>query len=92
MNPYDTDSPPSLWHRLRRPSTLLMLGAGLLAADPLRWLPEAWTGATLPGALRAAAAAVLAATLLWRMGRLRRGRRREVDVLVLPPRASRRGG
>lgn len=83
---------PTLWHRLRRPSTLLMLVAGLLAADPLRWLPEAWTGATLPDPLRAAAAAVLAATLLWRVGRRRHAQRREVEVLVLPPRASRRGG
>jgi exosortase/archaeosortase family protein len=37
---------PALWHRLRRPSTLVVLGAGLLAADPLRWLLATWTDAT----------------------------------------------
>lgn len=37
---------PALWHRLRRPSTLVILGAGLLAADPLRWLLATWTDAT----------------------------------------------
>ena len=37
---------PALWHRLRRPSTLVFLGAGLLAADPLRWLLATWTDAT----------------------------------------------
>jgi len=37
---------PALWQRLRRPSTLVFLGAGLLAADPLRWLVATWTDAT----------------------------------------------
>jgi hypothetical protein len=78
---------PTLWQRLRRPSTLVFIGAGLLAADPLRWLPATWMDATLPAGLRVAAALVLATTLLWR---LRRPRRRDVHVLVLPPRASRR--
>jgi len=73
----------------RRPSTLVILCAGLLAADPLRWLPAAWMDATLPGGVRLAGAAVLAATLLWRLaGRTRRARDREVHVLVLPPRSS----
>jgi hypothetical protein len=78
-------------HGLRRPSTLVMLCAGLLAADPLRLLPPAWVGATLPDGLRVAAAAVLLGALLWRLApRGRRGRSREVHVLVLPPNASRR--
>ena len=42
------DHAPALWQRLRRPSTLGFLGAGLLAADPLRWLASTWTDAT-PG-------------------------------------------
>jgi exosortase/archaeosortase family protein len=37
---------PTLAQRLRRPSTLVFLGAGLLAADPLRWLVATWTDAT----------------------------------------------
>jgi exosortase/archaeosortase family protein len=55
---------PALWHRLRRPSTLVFLGAGLLAADPLRWLIETWTDATYnPEGLWVALAA--AALALW---------------------------
>lgn len=37
---------PALRARLVRPSTLVILGAGLLAADPLRWLATTWTDAT----------------------------------------------
>lgn len=37
---------PTLRQRLWRPSTLVFLGAGLLAADPLRWLVATWTDAT----------------------------------------------
>lgn len=69
---------------LRRPSTVVFLGAGLLATDPLRWLLAPWTDATLPAWLRIAAVVVMAAVLLWRIpGRRRRGPGREVEVLVL---------
>ena len=81
---------PGRWQRLRRPSTLVMLGAGLLAADPLRFL-AAGMDATLPGFVRGAAALVLLVTLGWVVA-TRPRRRREVEVLVLPPRASRRPG
>ena len=80
------DPHPGRWHVLRRPSTLVMLCAGLLAADPLRLLPASWMDATLPAGARLSAALVLVVTLLWRMtGRRRHGR--EVRVLMLPPRA-----
>lgn len=70
-----------------------MLVAGLLAADPLRWLPPAWLDATLPPGLRVVALAVLLGVALWRIGRRnRRGRGREVEVLVLPSRISRGPG
>ena len=69
-----------LGHVFRRPSTWLLLGAGLLAADRLRWLPTAWTGATL-----FAAGTLLALSLALLLVRgTRRARRREVRVLVLP--------
>lgn len=49
---------------LRRPSTWVVLGAGLLAADPLRWLIGTWTDATYnPEGLAVAAVVVLLA--LW---------------------------
>lgn len=55
---------PALWQRLRRPSTLVILAAGLLAADPLRWLFTTWTDATYnPEGLWVALAA--AALALW---------------------------
>lgn len=55
---------PALWQRLRRPSTLVILGAGLLAADPLRWLLTTWTDATYnPEGLWVALA--VAALALW---------------------------
>lgn len=75
---------------LRRPSTYVFLGAGLLAADPLRWLLAAWTDATLPGPVRGAAALVALAALAWGLASRGRRHRREVELLVLPPRASRR--
>jgi exosortase/archaeosortase family protein len=54
---------PTLWQRLRRPSTLVFIGAGLLAADPLRWLVATWTDATYnrEGLYVALAVALLAA-------------------------------
>jgi exosortase/archaeosortase family protein len=54
---------PTLRQRLRRPSTLVFLGAGLLAADPLRWLVATWTDATYnpEGLYVALAVAALAA-------------------------------
>ena len=55
---------PTPWQRLRRPSTLVFLGAGLLAADPLRWLVATWTDATYnPEGLWVALA--VAALALW---------------------------
>jgi hypothetical protein len=77
---------PALWHRLRHPSTLVMLGAGLLAADRLRWLPPAWAGAT---SLVLALLVVLLGFALLR--RLRQARDREVQLLVLPPSLRRPG-
>ena len=68
---------PSEPHWLRRPSTVLSACAGLLAADPLRWLAGSWAAATLTGL-----AAVLA--VAWARQRLRDGRRYAVAVL-LPP-------
>lgn len=62
---------PALWHRLRRPSTLVFLGAGLLAADPLRWLLDTWTDATYnPEGLWVALA--VAALALWSLLSARR--------------------
>ena len=55
---------PAFWQALRRPSTLVILGAGLLAADPLRWLLSTWTDATYnPEGLWVALAVLLLA--LW---------------------------
>ena len=70
------------WQRLRRPSTLVLIGAGLLAADRLRWLPAAWTDATL----FAAAGLALALGMVWLLMLQRRRPRhhREVQVVVLP--------
>jgi len=65
----------------RRPSTcFFLLGAGLLAADRLRWLPTAWTGAIL---ITACGLLVLGLTLLF--GRdSRDAHRREVRIVILP--------
>ena len=72
------------WLRLRRPSTLALLGAGLLAADLLRRLAP-WTDATLAAALLVPAVALLA---LWRLRRTRRARA-PATVAVLPPASAR---
>ena len=74
---------------LWRPSTVVFLGAGLLAADPLRWLLAPWTDATLPAFVRIAAVIVMFVVVAFRVsGRRRRGPGREVEVLVLPPRCA----
>ena len=77
---------PTLWQRLRRPSTLVFLGAGLLAADPLRWLVATWTDATYnPEGLWVALA--VAALALWSFSSARRGeapdRTRALWLLVI---------
>jgi len=64
--------------RLRRPSTLALLGAGLLAADLLR-RPEAWTDATFGGFVLALG---LALWVLWR--RRAPARSRETHFVLLP--------
>ncbi|HUR40456.1 MAG TPA: hypothetical protein VM240_04740 [Verrucomicrobiae bacterium] len=66
-----------------RPSTIAFIGAGLLTADRLRWLPEAWTGATTFTGV------ALLAVAFW-LVRPRGTRRREVEVLSLPPRLLRK--
>ena len=70
-----------VWQGLRRPSTWILLGAGLLAADRLRWLPAAWTDATL---LLLAALLSLTLGLARLLTRTRAAHRREVQVLALP--------
>ena len=67
------------WQRPWRPSTWILPCAGLLAADRLRWLPAAWTDATL-----LALAALLTHAFARRLMRARQSHRREVQVLVLP--------
>jgi hypothetical protein len=69
----------TLWQRLRRPSTLALLGAGLLAADLLRRL-AAWTDATFAALLAGAVVALLA---LWRLRRPARHARSRETVAVL---------
>lgn len=66
---------------LRRPSTWLVLGAGLLTADLLRSPVGAWTDAAhfFGGLLLA-----ICALALWRR---RKPHRREVELLALPARA-----
>ena len=75
-----------LWHRLRRPSTLLLLGAGLLAADRLRRLDQPWTDAT-PWLLGGLAVALSSLLLLRARRPARRVRSREI-VAVLPSMAA----
>jgi hypothetical protein len=76
------DEPHSpFWHRLRRPSTLVLLGAGLLAADLLRRLAP-WTDATFIGLTAALALALLA---LWRLRYPTRRSRGPARVAVLLP-------
>jgi len=71
----------TLWQRLRRPSTLALLGAGLLAADLLRRL-AAWADATFATLLAGAVVAVFA---LWRLRRpARHARSRETVAVLLP--------
>ena len=82
MSPFNSSGLASgFWQRLWRPSTWIMLGAGLLAADRLRWLPAAWTDTTLI-ALCAALTLGLGLALQWLQ--LRGARRREVRVVSLP--------
>jgi hypothetical protein len=68
---------PTLRQRLRRPSTLVFLGAGLLAADLLRRLAP-WTDATLA----ALSLVLLLGALLAR--RPRPARNRETVAVLLP--------
>jgi len=46
MQPIQTQGFAPVLRRLRRPSTLVFLCAGLLAADPLRQPTATWTDAT----------------------------------------------
>ena len=82
---HEFDSPgfaTALAQRFWRPSTLCVIGAGLLAADPLRWLVCAWTGAAfhpLPAAAAAGAGLLaLALALKWRARRRRHAAERVV--------------